>query len=303
MRVASTQYHATMQSALQNSEHRLEHVMQQMAAGLRVLRPSDDPVTNVRLSRLTREEAALQQYLANIGALRSRLQQNESLLDGMTQDMLDARDLLVWASDGGNTSRDVEAMAGSLAAIRDSLFYSSNIKDQEGRYLFSGTVTSTQTIQYAASAPAGSRYGAAGNTDLQRVVVGNGVTEAANVTLAEMSDVLNRLDLAVATLQVPGVNINDPAVRADVVAALGGIDAGIDAIGTKIAALGGAQNRIATLEANHDNLSLSNRQAMLALGELDYGEAAVRLNGYTVAVQATQKAYAKVSALSLFDVL
>ena len=42
---------------------------------------------------------------------------------------------------------------------------------------------------------------------------------------------------------------------------------------------------------------------MLALGELDYGEAAVRLNGYTVAVQATQKAYAKVSALSLFDVL
>lgn len=303
MRVASTQYHATMQSALQNAENQLEHVMQQMAAGLRVLRPSDDPVTNVRLSRLTREEAALQQYLSNIGALRSRLQQNESLLDGMTQDMLDARDLLVWAADGGNTSRDVEAMAGSLAAIRDSLFYSSNIKDQEGRYLFSGTVTATQTIQYTATAPAGSRYSAAGNADLQRVVVGNGVTEAANVTLAEMGDLLNRLDLAVATLQVPGVNINDPAVRADVVAALDGIDAGVDTIGTKIAALGGAQNRIATLEANHDNLSLSNRQAMLALGELDYGEAAVRLNGYTVAVQATQKAYAKVSALSLFDVL
>ena len=30
--------------------------------------------------------------------------------------------------------------------------------------------------------------------------------------------------------------------------------------------------------------------------ELDYGDAAVKLNGYTTAVQATQKAYAKVSA-------
>ena len=44
-------------------------------------------------------------------------------------------------------------------------------------------------------------------------------------------------------------------------------------------------------------------QSMLALSQLDYGEAATRLSGFTTAVQATQKAYAKVSSLSLFDIL
>lgn len=303
MRIASTQFHATMNTALQRASVKLEGVMQQMSTGMRLRLPSDDPVNNVRISRLTREEAALDQYLGNIGALRSRLQQNESLLDGMTHDMLNARDLLVWAADGGNTSQDINAMARALGALRDSLFYSSNIKDQEGRFLFSGTATNTAAVSFDSTAASGSRYSFTGNTDRQLVIVGNGVTEVSNVTLAEMAALLNRMDQAAQTLQVPGASINDPAVRADVVAALDGIDDGIDALDVKIATLGGAQNMLSTLESNHSNVSLSNKQAMILLGQLDYADAAVKLNGYTTAVQSTQKAYAKVSSLSLFDAL
>ncbi len=303
MRVSSTQYHVTMSTALQTANTRLEYVMQQMASGLRVQLPSDDPITSVRLSRLTREEAALAQYRDNIGALRSRLQQNETALGGMVSDILDARDLLVWAADGGNSAQDVAAMAGSLDALRDSLFYSANSRDQEGRYLFSGTATATPAVHYDPAAAVGARYGFTGNTASQQVVVGNGVTQTANVTLQEMADLLNRLERVSATLQTPAVDLNDPAVRADVTAAIDGIDDGIDALGSKIAALGGRQNILDTLDDNHTNVSLSNKQSMITLGELDYADAAVKLNGYVTAVQATQKAYAKVSALSLFDVL
>lgn len=303
MRVASTQYHTTMNSALQNASYRLEHVMQQMASGLRIQVPSDDPVTSVRIARLTREEAALDQYKSNIGALRSRLQQNEALLDGSVSDILQARDLLVWAADGGNTSQDVEAMANSLAALRDSLFYTANSVDQEGRYVFSGTATATAAISLDPAAASGARYTATGNSDPQHVVVGNGVTQAANATLAEMAPLLNLLDRAIDTLRVPGVSVNDPLVRPVLTGALDGLDAALDDVNTKIATIGGAQNMLDTLSDNHANVSLSNRQAMVTLGQLDYGEAAVQLNGYTTAVQATQKAYAKVSALSLFDLI
>jgi flagellar hook-associated protein 3 FlgL len=303
MRVASTQYHTTMNTALQKASFRLEHVMQQMASGQRIQVPSDDPVTSVRIARLGREESALDQYRANIGALRSRLQQNEALLDGTTNDILQARDLMVWAIDGGNTSQDVEAMAGSLVALRDSLFFASNSIDQEGRFLFSGTATATATTSHDPAAVVGSRYTATGNGDAQHVVVGNGVTQRANTTLQEMADLLNHLDRAVETLRTPGVSVNDPAVRGVLTATLNGLDTGLDAVNSKIANLGGAQNLLDTLDDNHANVSLSNRQAMLTLGQLDYGEAAVHLNGYTTAVQATQKAYAKVSALSLFDML
>ena len=303
MRIASTQYHDTMNMALQNANARLEIVMQQMATGQRLLLPSDDPIANVRLSRMAREDAALTQYRDNIGALSTRLTQNETALSSTVQDMLQVRDLLVWASDGANSSEDVVAMAGSLSALRDSLFYSSNSKDQEGRYLFSGTLSDTAAVTYDATLPLGARYSFTGNTQAQQVVVGHGITQTANVALDEMAALLNQLDSTVATLQTPGVSPNDPAVRAIVSAGLTGLDATLSSISSKIAGLGGAQNILATLDSNHGNVSVSNQQAMITLGQLDYGEAATRLSGYSTALQATQKAYSKVSGLSLFDLI
>lgn len=303
MRIASTQYQDTMLNALQNANAGLQTVTAQMASGQRVMRPSDDPITTVRLSRMSREEATIKQYRDNIGTLSTRLTQNETGLSSLVQDMLQARDLLVWAQNGTNTSADAAAMSGSLVALRDSLLYTSNSKDQEGLSLYSGTLSNTATVTYNASAAVGSRYTSTGNTATQQVVVGDGVTQAANVTLPEMSALLNWLDSTVQTLQTPGVNVNAPATQAVLTSALDGLDLTLSSVNGKIGALGGAQTILATLDRNHGNVSVSNQQAMITLGQLDYGEAATRLTGYTTALQATQKAYAKVSGLSLFNLL
>nr|WP_298725919.1 flagellar hook-associated protein FlgL [uncultured Steroidobacter sp.] len=303
MRISSTQYHTTMNTALQKASYRLEDILQKMASGEKYSLPSEHPVTTVRMSRLYREEAALDQYRDNISALQSRLTQNEVYLNSMSDDMLSVRDLLVWAGDGSNTSEDVSAMAQSLQPLLDSMFYVTNSSDAEGRYIFSGTAVASPTVSYDATAPVGSRYTFTGNTEAQRVAVGPGVTQPSNVTLPEMAGMLNQLERVLTTLQTPGVNVNDPAVRADITAAMDSLDEVIESISGRIAGLGGAQNILATLETSHANVSLSNKQAALTLGQLDYSDAAVKLNGYTTAVQATQKAYAQVSKLSLFDAI
>lgn len=303
MRISTTQYHSTMSSTLQTASSRLETSMQQMSTGKKLLRPSDDPITDVRLSRLNREEATVKQYRDNIGALKVRLRQNETSLDSMNADLQDARDLMVWALDGSNTSEDVAAMSASLKAIGDSLFYGANAKDQEGRYLFSGTKTATQPIAYDPTQPVGTRYSYQGNLGQQQVVVGNGVTQDVNVTVQEMAGTLNQLDQAVGLLATPGVSVNDPATRAQLTATLGAIDDTKAKFGSKIAHLGGMQNILETLDGNFANVSLSNQQALIDLGQLDYGDAVIKLNGYTEAAQATQKAYARVSQLSLFDAI
>jgi flagellar hook-associated protein 3 FlgL len=71
----------------------------------------------------------------------------------------------------------------------------------------------------------------------------------------------------------------------------------------KIAQSGGAQKILTTLDGNHANVSLSNKMALTKIEQLDYGLAATDLNGYTTALQSTYKAYAKIGAMSLFDVL
>jgi flagellar hook-associated protein 3 FlgL len=304
MRVASTQFQDTMNTALQLASSRVAALTEQMASGQRLMVPSDDPLTSVRLSRLTGEESAIAQYRDNIGALKTRLQQSESYLDGMTSDVQQARDLLVGALDGANSSADLAAKAAPLQALSDSLLFAANSKDQEGRYVFSGTATATQGITFDPNAPAGTpRYTFTGNTLPQNVVVSSGVTQPANVSVPEVADMLNKLDDAIRALQTPGVNVSDPATHAIVAAGLDGIDAGMDAISSTIATLGGRQNIIATLDTNHANVSLSNQQSLIDLGQLDYGSAAIALTDFTTALQATQKSYAKISGLSLFNVL
>jgi flagellar hook-associated protein 3 FlgL len=292
MRIASNQYHATMNSALQTANTGLSLVMQQMAAGNRVLKPSDDTIATVRLARLAREQAALDQYQENIGALKTRLQTSEVTLASMEQDFMMMRDLLVWAGDGANTGDDLAAMASSLMALRDSLFFSANAKNAEGRYLFSGTASDQPTVDAG--------YAWQGNNSTQKVAVGDQVTLDANVSLPEVAPFLTQVNTLIAVLQTPGVTAT--TARPDIETTLNQLDDTFGAVSSKIAELGRRQNVLQTQSDNHGSVSISNKQAALDLGQLDYAEASVRLNSFTLAVQATQKAYAKVSNLSLFNV-
>lgn len=303
MRIATAQYQAMMNASLQKNQTRISELTEQMASGNRIQLPSDDPVDSVRISRLKREEAAIDQYRDNIAAVKQRMSKNEGYLTNMVNDMNSGRDLLVWASDGSNAPDDLNAMVTSLTALRESLMYTANTIDQEGRYLFSGTNTGTAPIAYDAGAPLGSRYTYAGNTNDQTVVVGNGITQIGNQNVKGLEKLLNELDQTIATLSAPGVSPNDPAVRTIVSNNLDGFDDAMNLLGNKVAVLGGQQNILKTIDANHENVSLSNQMAITEIGQLDVGAAAIELNGYSTALQASYKAYSKIGNLSLFAAL
>jgi flagellar hook-associated protein 3 FlgL len=303
MRIASSQFQGTMVRGLEFNQTRISHLDEQMASGNKLLLPSDDPVTNVRLSRLTREETIVGQYRDNIANVKLRLTKNETFLTGMTNDITQVHDQLVWASDGGNADADLKSMVTPLTALRDSLFYSANERDQEGRYIFSGTLTNTPALTYNAALPVGSRYSFTGNTNQQMVTVGNGITQAANVDVAGLETYLNQLDTTINELAQPGVTTSTPTLTAALAANMTGGDAALSLVSGKVATLGGVQNILSTLDGNHANVSLSNQTAMTDLGQLDYGLAATELNGYNLALQSSYKAYAKISELSLFNVI
>ncbi|WP_332856505.1 flagellar hook-associated protein FlgL [Duganella sp. S19_KUP01_CR8] len=303
MRIATSQFQATMNRGLQDNQSHLAQITAQMASGTKIQLPSDDPVTNVRLSRLTREEAIVGQYRDNIAAIKIRLTTNETYLQSMVNDITQSHDLLVWASDGSNTATDLKAMVNPMSALRDSIFYSANEKDQEGRYIFSGTQTDTPAITFDATAPIGSRYSFTGNQNQQKTVVGNGITQTANVDVKGVDDLLNQMDTTIAELSSPTLTVGSATLTAALGANMDGASSALDLVAGKIADLGGAQNIMATLDGNHANVSLSNKSAMLDLGELDYGDAATQLNGYNLALQSSYKAYSKISNLSLFNIL
>jgi flagellar hook-associated protein 3 FlgL len=303
MRIATSQFQATMNRGLQDNQSHLAAITAAMANGKKIQVPSDDPVTNVRLSRLTREEAIVGQYRDNIAAIKIRLSTNETYLSSMVADITQSHDLLVWASDGSNTGDDLKSMVTTMTSLRDSIYYSANEKDQEGRYIFSGTLTDTQAIKFDATAPMGARYTYTGNTGQQKSVVGNGISQTVNVDVSGLESLLNQMDTTINELSQPGVTASSPSLQAALEANMNGASSTLDFVASKIADFGGAQNVMQTLDGNHANVSLSNKTALLDLGALDMGEAATELNGYNLALQASYKAYSKISNLSLFNIL
>lgn len=303
MRIATAQYQSNINQSLQLNQERISSLTQQMASGKRILLPSADPVDSVRMSRLEREEAALTQYRDNIAAVKGRLSKTEGYLRNMVNDVMAGRDQLVWALDGGNTPDDLKAMVAPLTSLRDSLLYSGNTVDQEGRYVFAGTVTDTPPMAYDPAAPAGSRYSYAGNLNEQRVIVGNGLTQVSNDNVQGLEQLLNQLDATIEALGAPSPDPNDPALRAILTSNLDGFDDALDLVSGKIAVMGGKQNILNTLDANHANVSLSNKMALTDIGQLDVGVAATELNGYSTALQATYKAYSRIGNLTLFSAL
>ncbi|QGZ38453.1 flagellar hook-associated protein 3 FlgL [Pseudoduganella flava] len=298
MRIASTQFQATMNRSLELNQTMVSRLSQQMATGKAIMVPSDDPVTNVRISRLTREEAIIDQYRDNIAAVKIRLSKNETYVQGMVGDLTEAHDLLVWASDGGNTPDDLKSMVNSLESLRESLVYTANTRDQEGKYLFSGTLTNTPPIAFD-----GTTYSYAGNAGEQKVVVGNGITQTVNVNLGGLETLLNKLTETIDALKVTTTDASQDPIKTLVADSMKLVETTQNDMAGKIAQLGGSQNVLSTLDSNHANVSLSNNTAMNDLSRLDYGLASAELAGYNTALQATYQSYAKISSLSLFNVL
>jgi len=300
MRIATTQYQATMTRSLELNQTMTSRLTQQMATGKSIILPSDDPVTNVRISRLTREEAIVGQYRENIGAVKIRLTKNESYLSGMVGDLGAAHDLLVWAADGSNTPDDLKSMVNSLESLRDSVLYNANTRDQEGKYIFSGTETTKPPIVLDTD---GVTYKFDGNTKEQKVVVGNGITQTVNVDVGGVETLLNDLNTAIDALKNTTTDSSHDPLKSILSNAMASVESTQEMLSSKIAKFGGAQNVLTTLDGNHANVSLSNRTAMHDLGALDYGVASSELAGYNMALQASYQSYAKISNLSLFSVL
>jgi len=72
MRITNAQITATMHNSMNGNSAQLGKIMQQMSTNKRMLLPSDDPIASVRVMRVQREEASLDQYRKNI----ERLQQS-----------------------------------------------------------------------------------------------------------------------------------------------------------------------------------------------------------------------------------
>ena len=214
MRIATANSYDNTIAVLNRRQAELAAQQERVASGLRVLRPSDDPVAATlaetaanRLSRTTADLRALD-------ASRASLQQAESGLAESGDLIQKVRDLLVTAGNATFTDAEREDVAKQLEGLREQLIAVANRKDNAGRTLYGGLGgSSTPFVDLYGPSGSGVQFegqrgqAAAGNSALpqaldgdaiwMRVPQGNGTftlglpntnTGSVNTTMGEVTD-------------------------------------------------------------------------------------------------------------------
>ncbi|MBW9352627.1 flagellar hook-associated protein FlgL [Citrobacter sp. EC_71] len=309
MRVTAQQSYVSMTQSFNDLSSDLSHVVTQMATGKSILLPSDDPIAATRITQLNRQQSALDQYQTNIDSATAGMSQQESILDGVNNDLLAIRDDLLEAANGTNTAESLSSLGQDIQSMTEAMVAALNYQDEDGHYVFGGTVNDRPPIVAVDDDGDGvtDSYTYQGNSEHRQTTVSNGVEVDTNVAVSDFFgdslDVLNTLTSLSKELQDPSIDPADPQVQSDIQNAIDTVDVASDELNASIATIGETQNTMTMLSGAQTDISTSNDQLISQLSDLDYGPASITFTGLEMAMEATLKTYSKVSELNLFSVI
>lgn len=301
MRISNAQTSAMMHNNMNRNSQAIAQLQAQIGSGLRIQKPSDDPIASARLMLIQREQASLGQYNENIGKVSDNLKLQETYVQSGSDAMGSIRDLLLWAGNDSNSPEDLSAIATQLSSLEDSLVSYFNARDEAGNYVFSGTRNDVPAITFD---PATGTYAMTGNNEERQAVVGNGVLIGDNVTAQQMlgadADFLNDLHSLVDSLKNAP---NDPATRQQLKDTLEQLDVTHGHMMGAMTDMGGRQNTLILLAESNADVSLANQKVQGDLSQLDMGGAFLAVQAYELSMQASQKVYSRMATISLFDLM
>lgn len=304
MRISGLYNSNAMLSQLGKNGTQIAKLMEQLSTQKRVNVPSDDPVAASRLVQLNREQSAIKQYQTNISGLSGALSIQESHITAMSNQVLAIGDKLKLANNSTLSQKDMASYGEELGSMLDSLVASMNSKNENGSYLFSGTMTNNKTVELDQNG----KYVFGGNENSRETQVANGVsiTENTNISHAFSTsgndlDMLNKLKELSDKMQDPNASYAD--YKDDLAAMIDMTQNTSDNLGALFTDLGGRQNRLTLIDDAHTDVSLSNAQVETDLNAADSATTTINLQLYMTSMQITNKSYSMISQLNLFSMM
>lgn len=289
-------------SQLANLRASAERSQNQIATGVRLERGSDDPLAASRLRALAREDRMADVRDTNADSAVATLETASSVITQMSDRIIRARELAVQAGSNTLGDNDRELIAIELDEIRNSLIDLANQTDASGNPLFGGR----------APAPAFSDDGSGaivynGSSEVDTVEIGLGVEIERGVTgpnVVQFSANGAQTDafafIAQLTADLRGASADPAAAARD--AAIG-FEGALDSMSRSQTVLGARLAWIDTVQFGAVARDEARTQEQSELGDVDLAEAITQLQQTLTTLEASQASFARVSSLSLFDLI
>jgi len=151
MRVSTSQIYDMGSANIQRNQSTVLKTYNQIAAGTRILTPSDDPVAAAQALLVTQSQAINAQYETNQGSATSQLGLVDNQLSAVVDLLQSVRSRVVGSGNTTLTASDRESIATDVEASFNQLLAIANSDNGSGDFLFSGYQGSTRPFAIDAS--------------------------------------------------------------------------------------------------------------------------------------------------------
>jgi flagellar hook-associated protein 3 FlgL len=281
---------------LQQSQSTLNTALQQVATGLSVSVPSDNPAASAAMVQNTIETGNVDQYTKNISTVLASVESASSVLSTVVTALTQAVSLGTEGANGTNTTSNLQAIATQVQGVLSTVVSQANTS-VAGAYLFGGTGSSTP---YTADTSSSTGYTYNGNADETSVVVGDSLSVQVNLPGSQIfSDPSNNVLGALSSLVTALQSGNTSGIEA----ATNSLSSTIAFVGKQQAFYGNAENQLNSQDTflQQETVSLAS-QATNLVG-VDEATAATNLSQAETDNSAALAATAKVLPNTLLNYL
>lgn len=299
--VSTSAFYDRSNQSLSALRARADALQAAIGSGSRLERGSDDPVASARLRTLSRADGVAAIDTSVAARASSDLTLTDNALSFVADSVIRVQELATQAANGVLTSSQRAGVATELDQIRGELIRLANTQDSAGHALFGGD-TAGPAYTVVGGVPS---Y--AGTLTASDLPLGDGQTVTRGLTGPEVFNFngpSGPTDLFAVVQSLSDAlrgAAADPAQAAR--DALGTLDSGLEAITTQQTVVGARLNWIDLNTERRTQLGQLRSEEEASVGGTDLTLAVSQLQQTMTVLEASQASFARLSALSLFDVL
>jgi len=297
MRISTSQFQFESVARMLDQQAKLSKTQQQVATGRKILSPSDDPAGSARILDLNQVISVNEQYQRNADAAKSRLDAEESAIQGMQDLYQRGRELAVQGLSDTLSDDNRKAIEIEMRQLLDEMTSLAGRKDANGEYIFSGF----QGNQNPVGDNGSGTYTYLGDQGTRQIQIGPSRQIAAGDTGFDVFfNIQNTSENAFSVLYKFADSLANGTQDAS---SLDDFDAVMNNFSNINAKIGARVNSIDSQKGVNDSLVLQSKTVLSSIQDLDLAEAVTKLNLQQVGLQAAQQSYTRVQGLSLFNYL
>ena len=300
MRVTQSMLSSNMLRNLNNSYSKMSKYQSMIESGMKITRPSDDPVVAIKGMGYRVDLDKNAQYQRNMNEANSWLDSTDDALDQVGTVLIRVKELIVQAANDTNVAEDREKINAEITQLKEHIRDIANTKVGEN-YIFSGTHTNSPLYVDINGTTQNPALTAAGKSSKIEINVFDGVSMQINTDGSALFEEIDTFLQSVKDLlgnpNTTGEEIGDK-LGDGATTELSGLT---EKLLTVRANVGGRQNRIELME-NRLSLQKINVTKQMSLNEdTDYAETITKMTTQESIHQAALSVGAKIIQQTLVD--